>query len=65
MQAQIKSYYPENHQFNQLMVPSTAEELDYLNEEKECYEKIYHVKFIDLGEFVSHIVAEQMRESVD
>jgi len=64
MQAQQHTYYPQNHQFNLLKVPTTDEELDELYHEKECYEQIYHVKFVDMGEFVSHIVAEQMRESM-
>jgi|GEM_PF-2804858 len=63
MQAQEKQvYYPENHKFDLLTVPTTLEDLDQLYKQKECYEKIYNIKFMDLGAFVSYIVAEQMHE---
>jgi len=56
------SFYPENHQFNLLKVPSSLDDIDELYKQKECYEKIYNIKFIDLGAFVSYIVAEQLHD---
>ena len=48
-------------QVDQLTIPFSPDEVQQLNQQRILYEKMNQVNFIDLGSFISHIVARQLQ----
>jgi len=46
---------------HEIPVPFSEEEIDFLYQRKAIYEQQHQITFADLGDFVSHIVAQQLR----
>ena len=47
---------------HELLLPFTQREITILRYQQMVYERHYQTKFSDLGEFVSHVVAQQLQE---